>query len=318
MTVNCRLISMVNPGRHIWGLSAVILASILCLSGCGLPEYAEISKPVPITDSGFSSAVLGFRTPADTTDITGYVLFYKIYTSNSDFNATDASNKSDVDYFDENSYISSNVDMPPGDVIPFQRGFIRIGDPNVVGTPSDNNFQISSAALSIPGTEVYIDFDYPQPGDVATDFPNGQGFADRGSAPPTLMIGSYDPVDVLTELARGITDPDFTGSISYLSFVDDYDYENSDTDGHNDADLHRKLNVTPSTNITTLISSLNTGTALVDYTPPISPLVNGEIQIGVAVYSVGVDPATLQLITSKPVLLGRVRYTELRDIDRDR
>ncbi len=67
-------VSLSRP--HIWGALGLLLLILISLTGCGLPDYVSLEKPVILSDSYTeSNTVVGFQTPADP-NITGYIVYY--------------------------------------------------------------------------------------------------------------------------------------------------------------------------------------------------------------------------------------------------
>ena len=116
------------------------------LIGCGLPNYASIDPPT-VVSTGLETTV-AFRTPADDQNINGYIVYYKIYTSDSDYSDAGAS---DAEKFnDETSY--SNNEIPMGETVPKQRGFFRVGK---LGQSVFSDYTISHSSIGANTTVLY-------------------------------------------------------------------------------------------------------------------------------------------------------------------
>ncbi len=260
----------------------IITFYTLFIAGCGLPDFSTLVKPIVISNTG-SATILGFTTPNPDpgTQINGYVIYYKIYT---DF--TDFSDKNDEWFFDENKYDNDIVEMPPGNIIPIERGFVRAGEFGDEDITNQFNIQHTN-----PGDNIIIDFNY-------------SGVTDSNTREePVAGIGpdpKMDPNAVI--LARGFIDPRYT-NIKLRRFVNDWFFSLSDSDFH-DGDLRRPPGTQP-------------GTGLGDFTgDPILKSVtsHGQFLISFTTYSIGIDtlssPPTL--VVSKPVYLGNVEFTSIQ------
>lgn len=272
---------------------------IILTAGCGLPDTISLPKPSPVTVG--SSNVVGFATPADTTEILGYTIYYKVY-----FNETDFLDEDDDDvWFDEGTYINSNDEMQPGPVIPYQRGYIRFGE------YGGNSTFYQSYQITNPGdsTTVYIDFD-----------PTNTGVFNNLNAMPIVHLGPVGSTPPsLNTLVRGVIDPS-DSNLLQRTFVDnpinpptphvgDWDYDLSDGDTFYDADLRRNHDISSTSSVSSLSEALMAGEPFAGFSP-------GDLIIGVVVHSYGVDPVNLEILYSKPVYLGRVVYSPLFDTNR--
>lgn len=276
--------------------AAIVLA--ITLAACGLPDTISLPKPL-VVNTG-NSYVIGFETPADTTGILGYTIYYKVYFSNTDFLDED----DDDVWFDEGTYINSNAEMQPGPVIPNQRGYIRFGESGDDST-SYKSFQISEPG---PSTTVYIDFD-----------PTSLGVFGKDNGMPIVHLGPIGPPEpvALNYLVRGVIDPT-DSNLLFRTFVknpinpgnvSDWDYDDGDGDNFYDADLRRKHNLNDVSSVSTLTAELLTGV-------PFAGLPPGDLTIGAVVHSYGLDVVKFQVLYSKPVYLGRVIYSPLDDTNR--
>ncbi len=270
-------------------LALLILTFCFLLGACGLPEYAVLDKPVPLSKPDV--ACLAFEAPSDVSKISGYVLFYKLYYSDSDF-----STQNDSQAFNEVYYESSGGEMPPGDVVPRQRGFAKMG---LVGGSEYPAFHILDGNL--PSGKFFLDFNPGNPGNPMGD----------DSENPQVMLNSYPggtPSGI--HLARGVIDPTDIGNPDFLVFPNNWDWDNgSPADNYSDADLYRKLNLSEGPNVIDVVNSFKTG-------QPPSVQEGEKLIIGVAVCAYGYDPSLLTLLFSKPVFLGSVEYSPVHDITR--
>ena len=262
------------------------------LIGCGLPETQALLKPTKETVAPPNSAILAFRTPIDTTDIQGYTLYYKVYYSQSDFDAEEDASK----WFDEGTYINSEDEMQPGPYIPNQRGYIRVGE------LGGDSISYPGFLIGNPGDSVvvYIDFDSLQ----------NPGIFNAISPDPIVLLVNPTPPSpvVLNTLARGIIDPTDSNN-SLRRFVDDWDYDVDDGDNYFDADLRRKYPMPFSSSVLDISAFLITGDPIVDSLTP-------QILIGLVVHSYSLDVTNLQQIYSKPVYIGEVTYSPINDTNR--
>jgi len=272
----------------------IFLSVIVMLSGCGLPEIISLPKPSKVnTESlGLNSSVLAFRTPADITNIQGYVLSYKVYYSQTDFDKEEDESK----WFYENYYINENDEMQPGPVICDQRGYIRTGE---LYSDSDSypSFQIVNPPVS--ATIIYIDFDSVLNRLVMSD-----------ESPNPIVGFEYPITTVRNTLVRGVIDPTSNDN-SFRLFTADWDFEDGTSgDNFNDADLRRKYNKPQS--ITTPLTTTDfymSGSSFWD----IAIQNPTQLIIGFVVYSYGFDPSKFQNLYSKPVFIGAVGYSPLYD-----
>jgi len=279
--------------------------------GCGLPQALLLEKPIRLerVDASDSprnqelpSTVIAFGFPDDDANIIGYVIYYKVYYSSTQ----DPDYRVDERYFDENTYIGSSTEMQPGDIIPNQRGFLRIGE---FGKSEFEEYDIkhndSQAA-------VYIDFD---PGGLG-----GVNSNQRGEP----IIGYDYPVtedNRVKVLARGFIDPTDTrkGTATYpgtkfRSFVKDWEYDfDNRGDRFNDGDLRRGYNLLGNQPGREIKSIERCGTPYFRDRSPSQPL-----RIGFVVHSYGRIKGTLRPITSKPVYFEYVDYSPVHDANRDR
>ncbi len=272
---------------------------ILSLIACGIPDIRSLSKPVKVNTEvlGLNSSVLAFRTPADTTDIQGYALYYKIYYGQSDFIAE----KDESLWFDEGFYINDNSEMQPGEVICNERGFIRVGELNA-DTSSYPAFLITSPPL--PSTIVYIDFDSIQ---------HRLGMSDDS---PDPIVGFVYPITTIQKtLVRGIIDPTAGTDDSFRSFISDWDFDDgSPADNFHDADLRRRHNKPQS------IAKPDETTDFYLSGEPHYNIEENQIPtqwiIGFVVFSYGFDPSNFQQLYSKPEFIGAVGYSPINDTNR--
>ena len=290
---------------------AVVVAWLffVFLAGCGLPDTISLEKPAYVdagpTGLGHASTVLAFRTPAVTTLIQGYTLYYKIYYSSTDFDDEEDESR----WFDEGTYININDEMQPGPAIPNQRGYIRVGE---LGGDKSNYPGFLIADTMPPSTIVYIDFDWELK----------RGVFDKDSPDPivTLDPAPATPVD-LYKLARGIIDPTDSND-SLRSFVNingdavpdlsDWDFDDgSPNDNFFDADIRRKYNLPLTSSVGVMTDFLITGDPFAGSGS--APL---ELRIGFVVHSYGLDSVDFQILYSKPVYIGSVIYNPLNDTNR--
>ncbi len=272
-------------------LALLILTFCFLLGSCGLPEYAVLDKPVPLSRPDLL-ACLAFEAPSDVSKITGYVLFYKLYYGESDF-----STENDSQAFNETFYEGTGSEMLPGDAVPRQRGFVKMG---LLGGSEYPVFHIPGN--NVPSEKFFLDFN-----------PGGEPEENMGdgSAQPQVMLNSYPggtPAGI--QLARGVIDPTDTGNPNFLRFSTDWDWDDgSPADNYSDADLYRKHNLGAGPDVMDVVNSFKTG-------EPPNVQEGDELIIGVAVCAYGYDPSPLTLIYSKPVFLGSVKYNSIHDRDR--
>ncbi|RKX99073.1 MAG: hypothetical protein DRZ90_00265, partial [Spirochaetes bacterium] len=183
-----------------------------------------MAKPIDISTG--SDTILGFTTPTPDpgTQINGYNIYYKIYT---DF--TDFTNENDELYFNEGHYDDTFNEMPPGNIIPRERGFIRAGEFGAVDLPGQYNIPHTN-----PADNILIDFNYS-----GTSDSNAREEPVAGIGPDPKL----DPNAVI--LARGFKDPRYT-NLKLRRFVDDWFYSLSVLDFH-DGDLRRPPGTQPGT-----------------------------------------------------------------------
>ncbi|PIE04591.1 MAG: hypothetical protein CSA76_03445, partial [Spirochaetales bacterium] len=268
--LNCR-VKTINKYLLFLFISCLLIS-------CGLPEYKEL--PAPSRQDQPDPTSIGFQTPSNVSSITGYVLYYKIY-----YNQTDFDTENDSSAFQESTYSASGKSMPVGSTIPLQRGFARAG---ILNDSDLRSFQIPDE--NIANRYVYIDFDRGQLNRASMDDTSEQ---------PAVIFDTYPSGALLSQrLCRGVNDPTNTASDKLLSFVADWDWnDTSPDDGYNDADLYRKKNLTASYSVHDIVESFKTGTA-----PPASWATGtSELIIGFAVYAQGFSPSPLTIIYSKPV-----------------
>ena len=218
--------------------------------GCGLPETQALLKPSRVEQA--RGSLLAFETPADTSEIQGYTLYYKVYYSQTDF----VDEVDDTYWFNEGTYINFEDEMQPGPYIPNQRGYIRMGELGGVSTDLYPGFLISDPGDSVV---VYIDFDWELK----------RGTFDDTSKDPIVTLNPL-PVTpaVLLTLARGIYDPTDSNN-SLRRFVNDWDYDDgSPNDSYHDADLRRKYNMPFSSSISAITSFMISGDPIVDALTP--------------------------------------------------
>jgi len=288
---------------------------ILSLIGCGLPGYTSIEKPVVMTNVDFiddplmpelSNTVIAFKTPVNDTDILGYSIFYKVYysdTTDPDFALQPGAlpgTKVDIDYFDEYTFINNNDEMQPGDYIPNERGFLRVGEFD------KNTFEEFYINHPGPDEAIYIDFD-----------PTGEGVSDSNLRKDPI-IGYDFPVSTVKTLARGYTDPTDSLSNMFRRFVADWDFDLNDSgDQFNDGDLRRGYY---------LLSNQIAPSTLEEIEASGEPFYTngmpsgGDMIIGFVVYSFGRDISggSFSPIASKPVYFGDIKYTPLHDVTTQR
>ena len=268
--------------HQIWRF-VVPLFSFLIITGCGLPDYAKINPPTTV---GLDPNLkwVGFKTPTDDTNITGYVVYYKIYTNLENSLYDD----------DRNAFTSSSEELPLGDTLPVQQEFVRAGGTDLGRVfPSSTGFNIPHIN---PGENVYINFD-------PTNEPNSN---DR--AEPEVVRVDPDPgvgTPLGITLTRGyidIEDPSASPPLRY--FVNDWRVEADTSSGYFDGDLRRP----PPKPQPGSAEDEWTGTPI--FTSGNLPT---SLQIAIVVYSVGLDSTGggLTFLESEPVHLGRVEYTNI-------
>jgi len=316
-------------------LATIFIYSLFILS-CGIPDYSSLEKPIKMSfvdivddpaEPPLPAAVIAFKTPSDDTNIVGYSIFYKVYYS--DFADPDfvlqpgalPGTKVDIDYFDEYTYINNNDEMQPGDIIPNQRGYLKIG---IMGSSTFGEFTIENPG---PNEAIYIDFD-----------PDGEGAIQSDPNKRLEPVIGYDYDEVATPhvfpekiLVRGFIDPadqtkySLTSGIdkrrsglnpgnTFRSFVADWKYDRNDDGDHIfDGDLRRAyyvLSNQPS-------DYQNLGDPFFSGDPlPATPA--GDVVIGFVVYSFGRNTSGGQLlpIASKPVYIGSIKYTDFHEVNR--
>jgi len=292
------------------GLMVIILILVQVVVGCGLPQVVLLEKPIRLervdaSDGSGSqelpSTVIAFGFPDDDTNIIGYVIYYKVYYSSTE----DPDYRRDERYFDENSYSGSNEEMQPGDIIPNQRGFLRIGE---FGASEFGEYDIRHNDSQ---EAVYIDFD---PGG------RGGGNSDQREEP---IIGYDYPVtedNKVKTLARGFIDPTdrregtetYPGT-KFRSFVKDWEYDfNNRGDRYHDGDLRRGYYLLRNQPGREIESIERCGTPYFQNHSP------SQLRIAFVVYSYGRIKGALRPITSKPVYFGYVDYSPVHDANRDR
>lgn len=281
------------------------------MAGCGLPDYVAISKPSVVSTS--SATAFAFQAPVIDDNITGYILYYKIY---GDHDYSDEISD-DISAFDENTYINANDEMPIGRIIPNQQGFFRVG--TIGNTEVDQEFTIAHSDVGAGGT-VFVDFNPDDPGTGVSD-------ANTRYQP---VVGTSDPVTsgtVLATLARGFVDPtdesgysdggvtpihqsDITPGDRLRLFVEDWDFDQDDADDFIDGDLRRGYN------------QMDRQTADIENVGTVSVFDNGsdgQLRIAIAVSALGRDISngTFVKLESKPILLltttTTVTYSPLYD-----
>jgi len=312
-----------------------LIASVLILSliSCGLPDYSSLEKPVMMTKVDFvddpaepdlPNTVIAFKTPVNDTNILGYSIFYKVYysdTEDPDFILQPGAlpeTKVDKDYFDEFTYINDNVEMQPGDYIPNQWGYLKIGE---VGSSVFGEYTIEHPG---PGEAIYIDFD--PDGEGASQSDSNQrlepviGYDYNGTLSPhvtaikTLARGFIDPNDGSTySLTTGIDERPSglnPGGDTFRSFVNDWMFDrNNDNDHVFDGDLRRAYNILSNHNQPSDYQNLGDPFFSGD---PLPATPTGDVIIGFVVYSFGrnISGGQFSSIASKPVYIGDIKYTD--------
>lgn len=131
----------------------IIGSLFLIISSCGLPSYAIVDAPT-VTSSDSDTTFKSFIAPADDSNISGYEIYYKIYSSSSS-----VSIQSDRDKFDENN---TSYTYEFGSKKPKSLGFHRLqyGDLTTLDyLPIPLISNDSSQAVNLqPGEEVVINF----------------------------------------------------------------------------------------------------------------------------------------------------------------
>jgi len=298
--------------RNVICLSLLIL---IFFTACGLPTFSSLEKPVKMLKVDFvddpaqpllPSTVIAFRTPSNDANILGYSIFYKVYYSDSvdpDFISQAVGDKDDKDYFDEYTYINDNQEMQPGDYIPNERGYLRIGE------LGKNTFQEYIIGHPGPDEAIYIDFD-----------PNETGISNPDNRDEPLIgynfKNSTPHVTAVKKLARGFADPTENSDNSFRSFVNDWDFDlNDDGDKFHDFDLRRGYYL-----LKDQLPPVSLETIQDVGTPHFISIPSGDMTIGFVVYSFGRDISggTIQPIVSKPVYIGDIKYSPINDTqDRD-
>ncbi len=315
-----------------------LIASVFILSliSCGLPDYSSLEKPVMMTKVDFiddpaepdlPNTVIAFKTPVNDTNILGYSIFYKVYYSDSadpDFilqPGAPPETKVDKDYFDEFTYINDNVEMQPGDTIPNQRGYLKIG---IMGSSTFGEYTIANPG---PNEAIYIDFDPDGEGASQSD-PNKRlepviGYDYNEAATPhvfpekILVRGFLDPADQTEYSLTSGFDKRRSGlnpGKTFRSFVADWKYDRNDDNDHIfDGDLRRAYYV-----ISHQPSDYgNLGDPFFSGDPlPATPA--GDVVIGIVVFSFGrnISGGQLTAIASKPVYIGSIKYTDFHEVNR--
>jgi len=266
---------------HIWGFRAAgrsFLAALILLlfAQCGLPEFAVVAKPSKLTNSDtLKATVIGFQTPSNDTNITGYALYYKIYISDSEYNT-------DESYFEDGHYVNSDTEFQPGSVVPKSRGFVLAGHLGATDLP-ESRYTIRHSAA---GDDILINFN---PNDSNTD--------SNARQEPVVVKGPLSANNpTLHTLARGFVDYRSASGNQLRRFVDDWYFQQDFTDG----DLGRPPAKQP-------------GSQAADYPGNFQRLaIVNRIIIGFVVHSVGYNPATSSPLVSQPVSIGKIEYTEIR------
>jgi len=310
-TNRARLDSRFSTILISYGMIAfLVLAQIIM--GCGLPQVILLDKPIRLYRVDASDSleapplpptVVAFAFPKNDADIIGYVIYYKVYYSSS---TQDPDYWEDTKYFDENTYVGNNNEMQPGDAIPNQYGFLRIGE---FGKSEFGDYDIRHNGSQ---KAVYIDFD-----------PGGKGADGRDANLRNEPIIGYDyPVtedNKIKVLARGFIDPTDTREATetypgdkFRSFVNDWDYDDDDGDGYHDGDLRRGDYLLGNQPGQTLEHIRRSGEPFFQKSPP------SQLSIRFVVHSYGRTKGNLLPLTSKPVYIGDITYSPVRDADRSR
>ncbi len=285
----CRLVSTKNPFVNFLKMffRGVFITGFAVITSCGIPDYIAIEAPIGAsTDPSLSVA---FTTPADDLYIDGYIVYYKIYTGDSDRSDT---GEADATKFSSESAYSNN-EIPIGEAVPKAQGYFRMGK---VG---ENDFNEPTIIHTDVGanTTVTIEFDFD-----------------------TEEVNASVNATSIEKLARGIVDYRRSGE-PFRSFYADWSISSTPDTGWTDSDLRRNtgssgfLQYQPVDNeddynsIKKISTSLEESASLSDG--------NEIIQIGIAIHAVGKDPATLQPLYSSPVHLGFIETnSQLRPVDR--
>lgn len=264
-----------------------------------MPEYAVIEAPS--LEEISTDDMLAFRTPADITNIIGYMLYYKVYTGSDDYDDTGIS---DRNYFDAASY--SNATVPAGENVPKQRGFFKMGQS---GYYSLGKYLVEQSAIGGENTIVYIDFRELDAG-----------------IPPAIYLDADKQGNPLVELARGVRDNRSDTAEPLLDFYDDWDYNVGDDDDYEDSDLLRNngtsglLQYQPAHSSTDFENIRKVASPLTEHKSfPLFTDSNPDLYIAIAVHSYGQDFASgkLQDLTSQPIHLGYIVITQVSDKDRN-
>ncbi len=251
---------------------------LILISGCGLPSSESIESPSFIETGLDTSAA--FQTPLDDQNIAGYILYYKVYTGNSDY---DSVGEPDREKFDDVTQYNNN-EVPAGSIVPKQQGFFRMGkaDGSTLDEPVINQNTVAA------GTTVYIEYDENKKLIAYTDKDDPQN-------------------STVQELARGVVDFNSADS-PFLSF-DDWVF---DSNNYTDVDLYRNkstagfLDYQPASTQAIYNTATETSRSipLTDIDDKLDEAI--PIQIGVVVHSTGIDPQSLQPLNSIPIHLGKI------------
>jgi len=187
---------------------------------------------------------------------------------------------SDSDYNGEKdeSYFGDNIgsdtELQPGSLLPKSRGFVLAGHLDATDLP-ESAYTIRHTDA---GDNILIDFD--------------------PSRDPIVRLGPLSASNpALHTLARGFVDYRSESSNQLRRFVDDWAFRGDFIDG----DLRRPPARQP-------------GSQAADYARNSQRLnIVNEIVIGFVVYSVGFSPATTGPLVSRPVHIGKIKYSGIQE-----
>ena len=277
-----------------WFHALLLIGIPIIIMNCGLPDYAAIEAPT-LVESPLENKILAFQTPTDTTNIIGYMLYYKIYSSFGDYEDT---GKSDKNYFDPISY--TNGEIPSGETVPKQKGFFKMGQFNYY---SLGKYLIPQNAVGGGNINVYIDFS------------NLSDTVIPGAYLNTKRSGSP-----LVQLVRGIRDS--RANTYLLEFYNNWEFYDNDSDNYEDSDMLRNNNTSGLLQYQPVYSSTDyenirkVAAPLTEHSE--HPLSEGsDLHIAIVVHSYGQDfeSGKLQDLTSIPVYLGYVIIEQVSDLD---
>lgn len=266
-------------------IELLFLFPLLCLVCCGLPVYEALEEP--IADYLTSTPQLvSFQVPSDSS-VRSIVVMYKIV----DESVIEPSSI-ESDYFDPDSNLYTNSEIPLGDTVPKQRGFF---------TPlTDSGTYESHNSVLISGDPRFFEFDLVDlglsPGDTVSIF------WENVTLPPELQVNGVALTGVgITRYLELKNATLVVDSYYEAPFIGDYRYElNPSAGDYNpiDSDLEK-------------LKAYRTSNSLSG-----APL---NVKILFCAYSKGLSFPTFSVLTSRPVLLGCLETipfqlrTELRD-----